>query len=116
MLDEKRDVFESLAQPGNANGKDIQTIEQIASKLAVINHSRQVTAGSRDNASVHTRRDGAGHALEFTLLQNAQKLWLEFEWNVSDFVQEQGSPVRQFKSTRLARDRPSERATFVAEQ
>src|SRR6185436_15025605 len=44
MLDEKRDVFESLAQRGNANGKDIQTIEQIASKLAVINHSRQVTA------------------------------------------------------------------------
>src|SRR5262245_25915239 len=116
MLDQKRDVFETLAQRGNANRENIKPIEQIGPKLAVMNHSGQVTACSRDDASVHTRSDGAAHALEFMLLQNAQKLWLKFEWNVADFVQEQRSPVRQFESAHLARDRTRERAALVAEQ
>src|SRR5215813_1558630 len=116
MLDQKRDVLESLAQRGNANRENVKPIKKIGPKLAVINHSRQVTACSRDDASVHSGSDGAAHALEFMLLQNAQELWLKFEWNVSDFVQEQRSPVRQFKSARLARDRTRERAAFVPEQ
>src|SRR6267142_3483766 len=53
--------------------------------------------------------------LEFSLLQNAQQLWLQLEWHFTDLVQEHGAAVGQFEAADTLGNRPSESAALVTE-
>jgi hypothetical protein len=58
----------------------------------------------------------AAEALEFLLLQNAQELYLKLQRNFADFVEKEGSLIREFEAPELAGNRPCESAPFVAEK
>ena len=55
-------------------------------------------------------------AIEFPLLQHAQKFGLQHERHLADLVQQQGPPVGQLELAGIARQRPGEGAAHVAEQ
>ena len=58
----------------------------------------------------------AADAFEFTFLQDPQECNLSVQRQLADFVEENGSSVRQFKSTDAALHRPGEGALFVAKE
>jgi hypothetical protein len=58
----------------------------------------------------------AADAFEFTFLQHPQECNLSVQRQLPDFVGENGSSVRQFKSTQAALHRPGEGALFVAKE
>jgi hypothetical protein len=58
----------------------------------------------------------AAKRLDLFLLQRAQQLCLDGEWNVGDLIQEKGSTPGKPKLPFLALMRPGECALFVAEE
>src|SRR5688500_4554386 len=54
--------------------------------------------------------------LKFLLLQGAEEFRLEFQGNITDFVEEERAAVRQFEAPDALRDCASEGALFMAEE
>ena len=84
------------------DGKNIQTVVEIAAKLSLQDHSFQVAMSRSDDANVNLFRPRASQTLKFPLLQDAQKLRLELQRDVTDFVQEQGTLVCQLDPARFS--------------
>src|SRR6202007_936476 len=106
----------TFPQGRNSDGKNIQSIVEIAAKLLLQNHSFQVTMGRSHNAHIYFLRPTASQAFEFTLLQGAKQLWLQLERDIADFIQEQRSLMCYLKPANLLRDRAGERSPFMAKQ
>src|SRR5258706_14558288 len=108
-------VFRALAQWRNTDGKNIQPVVEVAAKLSLFDHLIEVTIGRGYQPNVNFLRTCASQAFEFSILQNAQKFRLEFQGNVSDFVQKQSSLICQFKPANLLGDRAREGAALMSE-
>ena len=98
------------------DGKDIQSIVEVAAKLLLQNHSFQVAMGRCHNTHVDFLRPRASEALEFPLLQDTKKLWLQLERDIADFIQEQRTLMCQLDPADLLRDRAGERSPFMPKQ
>src|ERR1700731_487407 len=94
-------VFQALAQGRNADGKNIQPVVEVASKLPLFDHSVQVTVGCSYQPNVDFLRPCAPQAFEFSVLQNAQKFGLEFQGYISNFVEKKCALICQFKPSDL---------------
>src|SRR4029079_2489886 len=69
-----------------------------------------------DQARVCTNRLRTPQSLKLPLLQHSQKLRLQFERDLSDLVQKDGSLVRYFKTADPLSDGAGEGTTFMTEQ
>jgi hypothetical protein len=58
----------------------------------------------------------ASQAFELLLLENAKKLWLQLERQISDFIEKQRAAVRCLKSSRRLSDSAGESASLVTEE
>jgi len=70
----------------------------------------------RLSAKIHAQGLRAAEPLDFAFLEDAQEFGLEFQRNVTHFVQENGSFVSQFKTADGASDGAGECALLVAEK
>src|SRR5258708_30762393 len=69
-----------------------------------------------DNPTIGTKSSGAAEALKYMLLEYAEQFRLQFQGDVSDFIQEQTSMGSQFESADALRDGTCESATLVPEE
>src|SRR5207248_4740859 len=106
----------SLAQRWHKDGEDLEPVVKVAAKLAVFDHLLQVTVGGGHQTRIHRNGAVAPQSFEFLLLEGAEELGLNLKRNVTDFVEEQRSLVRQLEATDFPRDRPREGAPLVSEQ
>ena len=67
-------------------------------------------------AHIHFQSFGAAEALEFAVLQDAQKFYLDGGRDIADFVEEQRAFVGQLEFSRLASGSARERALLVAKE
>ena len=116
MTNQQRNVVATLAQRRQQDREHVQAIEKVAAKLAVGDHLRQVSIRCRHQPHIHTHRARASQAFEFLLLESSEQLRLEFERNVTDFVEEQRAAIGQLEAADSLRDRPGEGALLVTEQ
>src|ERR1700726_2822736 len=86
------------------------------SKCPVCNGGFQIAISCRYYADIDLIGLHATDAFEFALLQHPQECNLSVQGQLADFVEENSSSVRQFKSTGAALRRPGERALFVAKE
>src|SRR2546430_1455261 len=108
VANQQRNVRSTLAQRRHPNRKDVQAIEQIAPELLIRNAPCQIPVGSCDQSHIHLDGLGSSQPFEFMILQDPQQLWLQFQRDFSDFVQEQSSFFGQFQSSNLLADSSSE--------
>src|SRR3954447_6536036 len=94
----------------------MQPIVQVAAKFTVGNGFRDFAVGGGYNSHVHSDGSIPTQALEFLVLQNAKQLRLQFERNLSDFIQKQRAFVSQLKPADLLADCSSKGAFFVAKK
>src|SRR5260370_23005795 len=97
VLNQKRNILGPLAQRRNTDGKNVQAIVEIGTKLLFIDHRFEVPVGGGDQPRVGAQRPRAAQPFELALLQDAEKLGLQFERNLADLVQKNGSAMRQLE-------------------
>ncbi len=101
---------------GHAERYDIEAVEKILAKAALLDFFFQIAIGRGDQADVQLDGARSAHALEFTLLQHAQQLGLQQGRQLADFVQENRAALGDFELAFFLGDGAGERAFFVAEQ
>src|SRR3984885_5552100 len=116
MLHQQRNILRTFPQGRNVDRKHIQAIIEIAAKLLVQDHSFQVTMGRGHNAHICFLCPRATQPLKFPLLQDTEKLWLQLERDIADFIQEQRALMCYLKSAELLCDRTGNPCSFMAKQ
>ncbi len=116
VADQQRNILAAFAKRRKLNGKNIEAVEKIGTKFAFGDQAAKIGVGGGDHANVHANGAGGAEAFEFMFLQNAKKFRLQFEWDVADFIQENGATVGEFEAANFLRDGAGERTTFMTEE
>ena len=116
MADKTWNVVGSLAQGGQQEREDIESIIKVAAESAVGGHLCQIAVRRRDETHVDLDRLVAAETLEFLFLQHAQQLGLQLQGNVTHLVEKKCPAVGQFKAPDLLRNGAGEGTFFVAKQ
>jgi hypothetical protein len=98
------------------DGKHIQTIEQVAAKLACLDTPRQVPVGGRQEPKIDLQGLRAPQPFELVVLKHAQQPGLQGQRNFPDFIQEKRAPVGQLQAANLPPDRSREGSFLVTKQ
>src|SRR6202008_4343597 len=104
------------AKRGNLDREYVQSVVEVRAKCPVCHGGFQIAIRCRYYADVDFNRLRTADAFEFTFLQHPQECNLSVQRQLPDFVEENSSSVRQFKSTEAALHRPGERTFFVAKE
>ena len=94
---EERDILWAFTQRRDADGKNIETVVQVASKLVIRDHFLEIAIRRGNEPHIDLQRAAVAQPFEFPLLQCPQKLWLQFDWDVPNFIQEKRALVGKFK-------------------
>src|SRR5271167_4062819 len=116
MPHQQRDILPPLAQCGDPDWEDIQPVEKIGAKFLLLHQSAEIAIGGGNRARVRREGARASQAFELALLQDAQQFGLEFERNLSNLIQEDGSPIGQLEATDPLRNGAGEGASLMSEQ
>src|SRR5690606_20440412 len=76
VLDEERDVPGALAERGQADGHDVEAVEEVLAERALSDELLEIAVGRGDEADVDVDGLDAADALELALLEGAQELHL----------------------------------------
>ena len=111
-----RNIFVSLSQRRQSNGKNIQAIIEVFPKGLLTNRLEQIAVGGGHDANIDLDRRRAAHAIEFPLLQDAKQFHLCFVGDFANLIQENGAAVSQLKTADTTSDGVCEGALLVTEQ
>src|ERR1700686_269684 len=91
------DVGTAIAQWWYLNRENVQSVEQIGAKAALLHGLLEVAVSGGDDANIDLNRVAAAYRLKFAFLKDAQQLNLCLQRELSDFVQEDGAAIGQFE-------------------
>ena len=109
-------VLTPFPQRRNPDVDDFEPVIQVFAEAALANELFEILMSGRDDAHVHLERLAGADALEGLFLQYAEQLGLDFKRNIANFVQEEGTPIRQFEPPNLVFMRARESSLDVAKQ
>ena len=115
MVREEWDVLAPRAQRRELDGYDVEAMEQIFPKLAPRHGRREVDVGRRNHADVDAHSARSADAPNGSLLERPQQLALQHQWEMSDLVEKQRTPVCELEESRLGDGRAREGAFLVTE-
>src|SRR6266849_3619571 len=116
VFQQHQNIVLPFAKRGYVDWEYVQPVVEVRAKCPVCNGGFQIAISCRYYADIDFDGLRASDAFEFTFLQHSQECNLSVQRQLADFVEENGSSVRQFKSTGAALHRPGERALFVAKE
>src|SRR6266446_8343791 len=116
MFSQERDVISPLSQRGDLDGKHIEPVVKVFTKAARRRFLLQVPIGRSDDPHIREPRPVLAHPLVTLLLQDAEQFALQFQWNFSDFIQENRPAFGRLEASGAVFDRPRKSATRVAEE
>src|SRR4029077_2220916 len=114
--DQKHYVVAAFAQRWHFDREYVEPVIQVSTKGTIVNERFKIAVRRGQHSDIDLDRSRRAKPLDLSPLQHTQKLGLQFERYVSDFVEENRSVVRQLKASYNPRERASERSLFVAEQ
>jgi hypothetical protein len=94
----------------------VQTVVQILPEPPRLHVRGQIAICGRDHTNVHSASLRTANGLEFAFLKHPQKFGLELQRKFAYFVEEDGSTVRQLKSSGPPSRGTGEGPTLVAEE
>src|SRR6202795_502021 len=116
VFQQHQNVILPFAKRRNLDREYIQPVVEVRAKCPVCDSGFQIAISCRYYSDIDFNGLRAADAFEFTFLQHSQECHLSVQRQLADFVEENGSSVRQLKSTEAALHRPGERALFVAKE
>ena len=73
---QKRDIIFACFEGRQDNGKNFQPVVQIIAKMSFLDVAVKIPVGGRYDPNIDLAGFGITHALEFSLLQHPQQLYL----------------------------------------
>ena len=116
MLDQRRDVGETIAQRRHTQHMHVQPIEQVLAEPSLRQLLLEIAMGRCDDARVDSDRLVRADAGDFALLEHAQELGLGGGRQIADLVQKQRAAAGGFERPLPRGGGTGERAALVAEQ
>src|SRR6185312_10109026 len=92
------------------------SIVEVGAKPAAIDLGAELAVRRGDHADVDADLFVAADRFDDPILERAQQLRLEVEWELADLVEKHRATVRELERTDARADRTGERALLVAEQ
>ncbi len=105
-----------FAQGRDIDRNHVEPVVEVFAKRSVFERGAQVAIGGSDQPHVDLDGARAAQALEFALLQHAEKFDLDGGRHVSDFIEKESAFVGEFEFARLAGGGSGEGPFFVAEE
>ena len=105
-----------LLRAAEAERRQRRAVKQIGTEFLLRDHLRQIGVGGADQAHVNLQRLAAADALQFTILNHAQQLFLHQHRRGGEFIKEQGAAVGALKTSRMALLSAGKTPACVAEQ
>lgn len=102
QINEGDDVLPPLSQGWDMNREGIEAKEKILAKSAVAGEGSRISIGSGNDGAVHLARFGAAESHDFMVVEILEKLCLNRQGEISDFVQKERSLLSQFDKPYLA--------------
>ncbi len=109
-------VFLALAQGGEMNPNDVETVEEIFAEFFADDFLLEIFIGGRHNTDVGADGLVAADAGEFGFLKDAQEFALGGEGHFSDFVQKEGAAVALLEASDALTVGAGEGTFFMAEE
>ena len=116
MRDQLRNVTPSLAEWRHMDRHDVEPVEQVLAKPALLDFRAEILVRGRDDAHVHRQCLAGSDAGDHAFLQGAQHLRLRRQAHIADFVEKQRAAVRQLELAGAIGERAGEAPLHVAEQ
>ncbi len=89
-------VIEPIDESRNVDGHHTESVEKIVSETFARDGRFEIAIGGRENTHIDRDRLPTPDTLDRTVLQEAKKFCLDGERNITDFIEEQRSPVSLF--------------------
>src|SRR5437764_3465015 len=115
MAHEPRYVARPLAEGRQRNRDDVEPEKEIFAKRSFVHAPREVLVRRRQNAHVDADRLTTTDALDLFRFDRTKQFGLRLGTEVSDFVEEERSSVRELEAPNAAVRCPGERPLFVPE-
>src|SRR6185436_7362276 len=113
---QRQDVDRALAKRRQGDRDHVEPVKQILSERAFVDRLFEINVGRRDYSHIHVTAGCVADRREVSLLNDAQKLRLSFNRNISDFIEEDRAAVGDFEIPFSRRDSAGKRATNMAEE
>lgn len=96
------DVAGPLPEGRNVDGKGVEAVIEVLSKLALIHIVRQAGVARGDHPHIHVDLLDAAHRTDAALLKHPEQLGLEAQVHLGDLVQEEGAAGGGLEEPQLA--------------
>src|SRR5947209_11471105 len=96
--DQLRDVGATLAQRWDLDRKHVQPVEEIGTEAPRPHRFLEIAIRRRDHPHVHPDGPARPHGLELLLLEDAKKLHLRLEGQLTDLVEEDRAAIGELRS------------------
>src|SRR5260221_12520575 len=106
----------AFAQGRNVNRKNIHAKKEIGSELLLAHHRFQIAVRRGNQTCIRRKRPRASQPLELRFWQRAEQFGLQFERNLSYFVQKNRAAIGHFETANALRDRSRKCAFLVSKQ
>ena len=116
VFDQVGDIVGAIAQRRQAKRDHIQTEVQVPAKGSLLHFGCEIAVRRRDDAEVRFSQLRGTDGTKLLLLQNAQKLRLKVQRQLSDLIEECGAAVRHLDEADFCRGGARERSLRVPEQ
>jgi hypothetical protein len=93
---EHHDIGRALAQRGQVDGQDVESIEQVFAELALTDHLQRIAIGGADDADIDLAQMAIADARQRAGLEEAEELGLQREIHFPDFIEEEGAAIGEF--------------------
>src|SRR6516225_5150412 len=109
-------IFLSLPERWYDDWKNIQPIVEILAEFLALHGLLQITVCGSQDPNVDFDRAVASYSLELPFLQDAKKFGLQFQRNLTNFIQQNRPVVREFEASFALLGGPRERTPLVPEK
>src|SRR6202790_511208 len=113
---ERGNVVLAFPQRRHDERKHAKSVIQITAKCAGRDHGVQIAIGGGHQANIHSNRTHTPQPFKLLFLKYTQKLRMQFERDIPDFVEENRTAMRELESPGALRDRSGKGAALVAKQ
>jgi hypothetical protein len=76
MADQQTDIFGTITQRREFNGKYTEPIEEVSAEFTLVDHLNEIAMCSADHSDVGMKRGGATQTLELSFLDDAKDFGL----------------------------------------
>lgn len=93
VSNERREVFEALAEGRGVEGEDAEAIPEVCAEFALADELFNVAMGGGNDADVNVLFAGIADSSEFFLLEEAEEEALGGEGEVANLIEEEGAAI-----------------------